>query len=178
MRAYFVEGASAEAVARRFGYTRATVETLVRDDRAGRLALFASSRPGPRAQPKKDRARALVVALRSEGRSLEQIGRALEAAGAGLSRTAIWEILAEAGMSRLPAAEQAAAPVAPKTRRLRDEDWPRIGTIQSEHAGLFLLVPELVEPRPAGSGRRGRLPGDQPASGGQLAAGAAGAQAL
>ena len=147
LRAYFVQGASAVEVAERFGYTRATVETLVRDHRAGRLELFASSRPGPRSQPKKDRARALVVALRSEGRSLAEIGRALEAAGAGLSRTAIWEILAEAGMGRRPAAEVAASavPVAPKTRRLRDDDWPRIGAIPSEHAGLFLLVPELVE---------------------------------
>jgi transposase len=149
LRAYHVEGASAAQVAERFGYTRATVETLVRDWRAGRLELFASSRPGPRAQPKKDRARALVVALRSEGRSLQEIGRALEAAGAGLSRTAIWEVLAEAGMGRLPDGEQQAAatapPAAPKTRRLRDEDWPRIATIQSEHAGLFLLMPELVE---------------------------------
>jgi transposase len=149
LRAYYVEGASAQAVARRFGYTRATVETLVRDDRAGRLALFASSRPGPRSQPKKDRARALVVALRGEGRSLEEIGQALGAAGAGLSRTAIWEILAEAGMGRLSAGETEAtapaAPVAPKTRRLRAADWSRIGTIRSEHAGLFLLVPELVE---------------------------------
>jgi transposase len=155
LRAYHVEGASAQAVAERFGYTRATVETLVRDWRAERLELFASSRPGPRAQPKKDRARALVVALRSEGRSLQEIGRALEAVGAGLSRTAIWEILTEAGMGRLAAGEQqtaaaAATPTAPKTRRLRDGDWPRIGTIQSEHAGLFLLVPELVELDPSG----------------------------
>ena len=148
LRAYYVEGASAAEVAGRFGYTRATVETLVRDDRAGRLQLFASSRPGPRSQPKKDRARALVIALRSEGRSLEEIGRALQAAGAGLSRTAIWEILAEAGMGRLEGAEEkagAAAPVAPKTRRLRSADWAQIGTIQSEHAGLLLLAPELVE---------------------------------
>src|SRR5918996_5841955 len=108
LRAYFVEGASAEAVAERFGYTRASVETLVRNYRAGRLALFASSRPGPRTQPKKDRARALVVALRSEGRSLEEIGRALDAAGAGLSRTAIWEIIAEAGLGRLQGANEEA----------------------------------------------------------------------
>src|SRR5215218_7551713 len=147
LRAYFVEGASPEAVAERFGYARSSVETLVRDYRAGRLELFASSRPGPRTQPKKDRARALVVAMRSEGRTLEEIGRALEAAGAGLSRTAIWEILAEAGMGRRPAAAvaAAAAPVAPKTRRLRADDWPRLGALSSEHAGLFLLVPELVE---------------------------------
>lgn len=148
LRAYYVEGVSAQTVAERFGYTRASVETLVRDERAGRLALFASSRPGPRAQPKKDRARALVVALRSEGRSLQEIGRALRAAGVGLSRTAVWEILAEAGLSRLEGAEteeQAPARAAAKTRRLRDPDWLALGTLPSEHAGLFLLVPELVE---------------------------------
>jgi len=153
LRAYFVEGASAEAVAERFGYTRSSVETLVRDFRAGRLELFASSRPGPRTQPKKDRARALVVAMRSEGRTLSEIGRALEAAGAPLSRTAIWEILGEQGLGRRPVAGAgavAAVAVAPKTRRLRDADWSRIGTLQSEHAGLFLLVPELVELRLAG----------------------------
>jgi transposase len=159
LRAYFVEGASAQAVAERFGYTRASVETLVRDWRAGRLELFASSRPGPRTQPKKDRARALALALRREGRSLAEIGRALTAAGAPLSRTAIWEIVGEHGLGRLPAAAADAtaadataadatavrAAVAPKTRRLRDRDWLTVGSLASEHAGLFLLVPELVQ---------------------------------
>jgi transposase len=151
LRAYFVDGESATAVAERFGYTRASVETLARDWRAGRLELFASSRPGPRSQPRKDRARALVVALRNEGRTLEEIGRALQAAGAGLSRTAIWEILSEHGLGRRRAAAiepgpsvLAAAPAA-KTRRLREEDWARIGSLDSEHAGLFLLMPELIE---------------------------------
>jgi transposase len=149
LRAYFVEGLPAQAVAERFGYTRASVETLVRDFRAGRLALFASSRPGPRTQPKKDRARSLALAMRREGRSLAEIGRALQAAGAPLSRTAIWEVLGEQGLGRLtaptPAAAALRAPVAPKTRRLRSTDWPRIGSLASEHAGLLLLVPELVE---------------------------------
>ena len=149
LRAYFVEEASAQTVAERFGYTRASVETLVRDYRAGRLELFASSRPGPRTQPKKDRARVLAVAMRRDGRSLEEIGRALQAAGAPLSRTAIWELVGEQGMGRRPAPTAQAAirsvAVAPKTRRLRSADWSAIGSLSSEHAGLFLLVPELVE---------------------------------
>jgi transposase len=98
LRAYFVEAQSAKAVAERFGYTRSTVETLVRDWRAGRLRLFASSRPGPRRQPKRERARTLALALRREGRSLREIERALGARGVPLSRTAISTLVDEAGL--------------------------------------------------------------------------------
>jgi len=147
LRAYFVEEQSAEEVGERFGYTRSTVETLVRDWRAGRLELFASSRPGPRRQPKKDRARTLALALRREGRSLREIERALAAEGVPLSRTAIWELAGEEGLGRLeiePEPEPLAL-IAAKARRLREEDWAAGQRISSEHAGLFLLVPELVE---------------------------------
>lgn len=95
LRAYFVEELSAQEVGERFGYTRATVETLVRDFRAGHLELFVSSRPGPRTQPKKDRARTLALALRRESRSLREIERALQAEGMPLSKTAIWELVSD-----------------------------------------------------------------------------------
>src|SRR5664279_3859780 len=101
LRCYFLDGAAAEQVAQRFGYTRASVETLVRDYRAGRLVLFGSSRPGPRSEPKKDSARTLTLALRREGRSLAEITRALVAAGTPLGRTAIWELVREEGLGRL-----------------------------------------------------------------------------
>ena len=147
LRAYFVEEQSAEAVGERFGYTRSTVETLVRDFRADRLELFASSRPGPRRQPKKDRARTLALQLRREGRSLREIERALAAEQVPLSRTAIWELVSEEGLGQLEAEPQAEplALVAPKARRLSETDWASGQRISSEHAGLFLLVPELVE---------------------------------
>jgi transposase len=149
LRAYYVEGLSAEAVGERFGYTRSTVETLVRDFRAGRLELFASSRPGPRRAPKKDRARTLALGLRREGRSLREIERALAAEGVPLSRTAIWELASEEGLGRLEreveTETEPLALVAPKAKRLSDKDWASGQRISSEHAGLFLLVPELVE---------------------------------
>ena len=148
LRCYFLEGAAAEDVAERFGYTRASVETLVRDYRAGRLELFCSSRPGPRSEPKKDSARKLTLALRREGRSLAEITRALKAAGTPLGRTAIWELVGEEGLGRLPVetpAPDSRALPAPKSQRLANGDWPREGTLSSEHAGLFLLVPELLE---------------------------------
>jgi len=163
LRAYFVEGASAEQVAQRFGYTRATVETLVRDYRAGGLELFASSRPGPRSEPKKDSARTLIMTLRREGRSLAEIGRALTAAGTPLGRTAIWEVVREEGLGRLalqtPAAAGPLTLPAPKTQRLGPGDWPVSGSLPSEHAGLFVLLPELLDLDVPGLVTAGGYPG-------------------
>jgi transposase len=152
LRAYTVEGASAAEVAERLGYTRATVEALVRDWRKGRLGeLFVAPRPGPKRQPKKDAARERVIELRRARHGIEEIVSELERAGTPLSRTAVWEILREEGLSRMPKPPAAPEPGpeperlrAPRVRVLKDEDWPRTGSIQTQHAGLFLLVPELL----------------------------------
>jgi transposase len=59
LRAYFVEARSASEIAERFGYSKASVQTLVSQYRQSDLAeLFAQTRPGPKRQPKKDAARA------------------------------------------------------------------------------------------------------------------------
>src|SRR6266540_767930 len=57
LRAYLYEGASLDQAAGRFGYTPATLNSLARDLRAGKLALFApAGKPGRKHAPKKDRA--------------------------------------------------------------------------------------------------------------------------
>ncbi len=152
LRAYFVDGATAAQVAERLGYTRASVETLVRDYRQGRLGeLFLAPRPGPRRQPKKDAARELVIRLRRQRHGLDEIVSELARAGTPLSRTAVWEILSDAGLARMP--KPAAAPQqppgperlgAPRVHVLEDHEWPAEGSVQTAHAGLFLLVPELL----------------------------------
>jgi len=155
LRAYHVEGAGAQEIAERLGYTRATVETLVRDFRKGRLGelgeLFCSPRPGPKSQPKKDAARELAIKLRRERHGLEEIVAELARAGTPLSRTAVWEILREQGLARMPTPpgplKDEAEPQtlsAPKVRVLQAQDWPTSGAIQTQHAGLFLLVGELI----------------------------------
>ena len=152
LRAYFVEGASAAEVAERLGYTRASVEALVRDYRKGRLGeLFLAPRPGPKRQPKKDAARERVIELRQQRHGIEEIVAELSRAGTPLARTAVWEILREEGLSRMPKPPAAPDPGpeperlrAPKVRVLKDQDWPQAGSVQTQHAGLFLLVPELL----------------------------------
>jgi transposase len=119
LRAYFVEELSASEIAERFGYGKASVQTLIsqyrKDDLSG---LFAQPRPGPKRQPKKDAARALAIRLRQERHGIEEIVSELARAGTPLSRTAVWELLGEAGLARMgnPAAP---APCPPEPERLR-----------------------------------------------------------
>ena len=153
LRAYWVEELSASEIAERFGYTKASVQTLISQYRDADLSeLFATSRPGPKRQPKKDAARERVIELRRQRHGIEEIVAELERAGTPLSRTAVWEILREAGLSRMPRPAATPKPEpeperlrAPKVHVLEDWEWPETGGVQTQHAGLFLLVPELIE---------------------------------
>ncbi len=114
LRAYLYEGASLGQAAVRFGYTPATLESLARDLRAGKLVLFApAGKPGRKRAPKKDRARARVIQLRREGLSVYQISTRLAMEGIGLNRTGVGQILAEEGFGRLlrdPAEQASTSP--------------------------------------------------------------------
>src|SRR5215472_19211516 len=86
LRAYFIEGLASAEVARRFGYTPAAFRMLCYDFRRGRLAdFFAATRPGPREQPRKSKARDQVLVLRKRNYSIYDISRALKERGILLS---------------------------------------------------------------------------------------------
>ena len=153
MRAYLYEGVSLDEAAMRFGYTPATVASLVRDFRAGKLTLFAEpGRPGRKSSPKKDRARARVIELRHDGLSVYEISARLATEGTPLNRTGVGQILAEEGFGRLlrDPGEQASA--SPATSG-RDTRLPRTCAIDfgafpahahTSMAGLLLAIPDLV----------------------------------
>lgn len=148
LRAYFVEERPAAEVAQRFGYAPAVVHQMASELRAGRAAFFRESKPGPKGPRKAGRIRDQVLALRAHDRSIEEIAAALAAAGTPVSAQTVWTILAAEGLERLPrriAAERGPAPrLAPvKARAL--EAWPAGRSIDCDHAGLYLLVPGLVE---------------------------------
>src|SRR6266508_3216365 len=148
LRAYFIEQASAVEVGARFGYSPANVHQMASELRAGRAAFFLSSKPGPRGPRKAPRIRDEVLGLRAQDRSVTEIAAALTAAGTPVSAQTVWAILAAEGLERLPrraAAERGAPPrLAPvKARPLAA--WPAGGSVACDHAGLFLLVPGMVE---------------------------------
>src|SRR6266576_1534983 len=102
VRAYVLEGAPLAEAAARFGYSPSALASLVRDFRAGKLALFAEpGRPGRKSAPKKNAARGRVIELRRQGLSVYEISARLAAEGTPLNRTGVGQILAEEGFGRL-----------------------------------------------------------------------------
>src|SRR6266700_3479341 len=168
VRAYVLEGAPLAEAAARFGYTRSALASLVRDFRAGKLALFAEQgRPGRKSAPKKDAARGRVIELRRQGLSVYEISTRLAAGGTPLNRTGVGQILAEEGFGRLlrgPAAEASTSPATPG----RDTHLPRAavidfagwpGRLDTRLAGLLLTVPDLVTLDLPGLARTAGYPG-------------------
>ncbi|MCA1680431.1 MAG: hypothetical protein LC777_16495 [Actinobacteria bacterium] len=162
LRAYFVEDASAAEVAERFGYAPSTVVAMVRDFTPEAGEFFLDRRPGPRVAPAKLAAREEVLRLRAAGHSVTEIARALAMTATPLNRTGVWELLVEEGHERLAprAPSRRGAPARddpPRTRVLR---WPEQSfTLQSDYAGVMLLLPALVALDLPGAVAGARLPG-------------------
>jgi hypothetical protein len=148
-----LDGAPLAGAAARFGYSPAALASLVRDFRAGGLALFAEpGRPGRKSAPKKDAARSRVVELRRQGLSVHEISARLAVEGRPLNRTGVGQILAEEGFGRLLRHPEPEASISPATAG-RDTKLPRAKVIDfasfpaattTRLAGLLLAVPDLV----------------------------------
>jgi hypothetical protein len=167
LRAYFLQGRPSQEVARTFGYSAGSFRVLCHQFRRDPdPQFFASPQLGPQSQPKKSRARDLIVALRKQNHSVYEIADALkERKITHLSPTAVREVLREEGFAPLP-------------RRLDEERPLHLGpTIEpvadvrefvlegrrfaTRCGGLFLFVPDLVRLEVDLLARWATLPGSQ-----------------
>jgi len=166
LRAFFHERLPSAEVARRFGYSPGAFRVLCHAFRHGQLPeLFAAPHPGPRAQPKKSRVHEQIVALRKRNYSVYEISRSLKEQGAGLSPTAVREVLAQEGFAPLPRRLDEERPdhVGPTTEPVADVRsfalQPREFTTRL--GGLFLFLTDLVSLDCEALARRAKLPGSR-----------------
>jgi hypothetical protein len=153
LRAYLYEGRSLQQAADATGYTRDAVASLVRDLRAGKLAVFAPpGTPGRKNAPKRDAARGRVIELRRAGLSVYEISARLGQEGTPLGRTEVGGILREEGFGRLVRGPAPEASTSPGTSG-RDTRLPAASVIDfaalparahTAMAGLLLVVPDLI----------------------------------
>jgi hypothetical protein len=149
LRAYFVEELSAAEVGKRFGYTPQVVHQMASELRAGKSQFFASSKPGPKGPRTAERIRDRVLGLRARDRSVTEIAQTLGAEGTPVSAQTVWSILAAEGLERLerraPSQRGAPPPRLEPVKARAIAHWPAGEQIACDHAGLFLLVPGIVE---------------------------------
>jgi transposase len=149
LRAFYLEGLTSTQAAERFGYSPGAFRVLCHAFRRGDLPeFFATTRPGPRDQPKKSAAQEQIIALRKRNYSVYDISRALKQQGMPLSATAVREVLAAQGFAPLPRRldEERPVLVGPSTEAVADVRSftlaPREFTTRM--GGLFLFIPDLV----------------------------------
>ena len=166
LRSFYVEGRPSQEVARTFGYSAGAFRVLCHAFlREPNPSYFATSRPGPRTQPKKAAARSLVIALRKQNHSVYDISHLLKEQKIPLSPTAVRELLKAEGFAPLP-------------RRLDEErpqqPGPTIEAVADVRAfsmaprkfftrcgGLFLFLPDLVNFHPHRLAQSAGLPGSK-----------------
>jgi transposase len=148
LRAYLVDGESAEAAGERFGYSKTTMYQMAAELRGGRSAFFVSSKPGPRGPRQTATLRERVLSMRAEDRSVKEIADALSAEGTPISHQSVWVICTQEGLQRLPPRARRGHGAPPRTDAVRAAvlgTWPEPSTIACAHAGLFVLFPAMVE---------------------------------
>jgi hypothetical protein len=150
LRAYFVEHRPSAEVARAFGYTPASFRVLCHHFRHDpERAFFVASARGPQEQPKKSRARRLIIEMRKRNLSVYDIADALREKHVELSPTAVAEVLREEGFARLPRRKDDERPAAVRPEIADRADVRRFQltatTFETRVGGLFVLLPLLVK---------------------------------
>jgi hypothetical protein len=166
LRAYFVEARPSQEVARAFGYSpgafRVLCHSFCHDPQP---AFFLTTRPGPRAQPKKSAAHSLIIALRKQNHSVYEISESLKAQRVPLSPTAVGEVLKAEGFARLPRRLDEERPQHPRPTVEAVADVREFslapGRFLTKCGGLFLFLPDLARLPVQALAQAARLPGSQ-----------------
>ena len=170
-RAYFYESTPADEIAKRFHLHSDSVRAIVRDfARAPDInSLFAATKPGPKASPKRDAIHERACALRRQGATLADIRAALEQDGLDVSESYLFRLLHRAGVDatrqRRPtpqpgeyAKDGSVVPDIAGVRELAIEDGRQFPT---KVAGLFLFLPVLLDLDLPQAVSDARLPGSK-----------------
>jgi transposase len=108
LRMFFIEGAPAKSVAKKFGYTYRTVTSLIDDFRKNLSdknvddLFFAERHKGRKASVSNNEVKSIIVEMRKNFYSVENIKVLLDGKGYSISEKSIFLILRREGFGRLP----------------------------------------------------------------------------
>ena len=166
LRAYYVEGRPAHAVASAFGYSPGAFHVLCHHFRRDPApAFFLVSRRGPQSQPRKSAARDLLVRLRKQNHSVYEISHQLKEQGCPLSPTAVREVLKTEGFAPLPRRADEERPDYPRATVEAVADVRQFSLhshrFTTACGGLFLFLPDLIRLDIGPLAQKAGLPGSK-----------------
>jgi transposase len=151
IRAYVVEGLSAKEAAERYNFSQATLFSLLRDLRRGKLDFFPPGKSGPKDRRVVPYIREQICSWRKQDMAAVEIVEKLKEQGVSLSVSSVERILREDGFGKLPrrsASERGLshkrvviAPVASELDLVRLKPF----TAECQVAGVFFFLPYLLE---------------------------------
>ena len=156
LRAFYIEGRPATEVAQRFGYTLSAFYSLTRGLRRNLQQpnpsgyYFICHRPGPKPSFEGTQTQQLIIELRKKSLSIPDIKSILDSLGYQVSQRSIYNILDQAGFTRLPRRTKkerdvsfAAAKISAKVSHMLTYE-PEVFR-SSKGAGIICLLPYLHE---------------------------------
>ena len=170
-RAYFLERTSADELARRLHLhvdsVRAIVRDFARDPDVD--SFFPAAQPGRKSSPKRDAVHDRACELRRQGLILADVHAALDREGHAVSESYLFRILQRAG---LDTTRQRRPPPRPGERAGDGSVVPDVAAVQglclddgrrfpTKVAGLFLLLPVLLDLDLPGAVAHAGLPGSE-----------------
>jgi transposase len=153
VRAFALEQISVEEIARRFSYKVATVYSLIRDAKAGRLDLFPHVQPGPKSRKTDPATQQKIIDLRKRHLSVADIVNTLKEDEVDLSLRTIERIITEAGFQKLQRRTRSQRGLTKRGTIIPPRSEPiNLATqepfaVDCPIAGLFFFIPYILETR-------------------------------
>jgi len=151
LRAYAMEGLSAQQAAERYGFTENSLYALAHDLRVGKLRLFPKRLTGPKDRRLTPYVRDRIAELREQGLSAQDIAQRLEPEMIVVHARSVERILKEAGFGKLPRRSPAQRGLTLKnTLAAQPAQNLDMGKLEPFHedcqvAGAFLFLPYILE---------------------------------
>jgi len=150
LRAYVVEGVSAQEAAERFGFTQKSLYALVHALRKGELDFFPRRTRGPKDRRLTPYLRESICQLRKENLSAKDIVERLGAKEIHLSQSTVERILKDAGFTRLLRRTRLERDLSRERMSLAapaqnlDIDMLEPFRAECQVAGIFFFLPYIV----------------------------------
>ncbi len=149
LRLYFIEGQTANQVARRFGYTYRAFTSLVAtfriklSDHMNSSMFFVENHPGRKEAEGTLDAKSIIISLRKKYYSVPDIKVVLDSSGHFLSEKNIYNIVVQEGFSRLPRRSKLARQQLDPVQIQADKSVPlsfKEEVFKSSNAGILMFL--------------------------------------